>query len=649
MGEVPPKEEHFDDVPFQSGLPNLPQDISDDGFVRRTPLRLTLIPHLEAVHRIFFKIGQHHEGDLQWLDYVASSYRYRPNNARLWREFPQIQERTWDKLDNCPSLVDRCVFPGENTIKDRAKELRLAYPFWDPDLSYCLTMSLNYSLTQAMELLYEDETLKREFSIEGYLQFDSLCAGSVSMHSRSFAKPIYAVLRMPKHCLNLKELVAGLNAMHMPDVLKLSQYSYTERGTCFVANALFQLFTLMVDLGVWFGYIYTSTAFVFCRIPKEDPKSIEYYLCVPTKDVRIDRRDPKIKWTRRTALGQVLAFTLATLGTAPPSHRWHDMVATELQLRRFDFFTNIPLVNRYLRFNPPPDFEYFDSVWSKRWRTSLNSDIPQTTSSDTSSQITSPPQVSRPYCTVRCLLGTFSLGFLDRNCPNAAEHGTENHSLLPHQIVLGLLEQLTRNRYEGFEQLNIRGRSAYMIKATLLSHGYTVMIKATTQSSSAYTQTEYANYESMSPQMGLMIPVCLGMFRPNVSYWYHGSEIANMLILSWCGERVWNDSSNELRKAMPINIHSALQALSKYGAVYKENGWNKVLWNRVSWSFFIVGLGAIEWMPNNAQEIQPMDWQPTTEKVSPEPPDGPGMRAIKANKRKAQSLPPVRPKKKSKS
>ena len=50
----------------------------------------------------------------------------------------------------------------------------------------------------------------------------------------------------------------------------------------------------------------------------------------------------------------------------------------------------------------------------------------------------------------------------------------------PQQFTRQLHRQLTRGRNLGFDQLHVCGRTGYLMKATLLSHGYTVVIKATT-------------------------------------------------------------------------------------------------------------------------------------------------------------------------
>lgn len=81
---------------------------------------------------------------------------------------------------------------------------------------------------------------------------------------------------------------------------------------------------------------------------------------------------------------------------------------------------------------------------------------------------------------MKCIRGLVNLDRLDPECPNAREHGSERHLLGLREFTRQLHAQLTRDRKDGFEQLHICGRTGYLLKATLLFHGYTVVIKATT-------------------------------------------------------------------------------------------------------------------------------------------------------------------------
>ncbi|CAG8904114.1 unnamed protein product [Penicillium egyptiacum] len=79
---------------------------------------------------------------------------------------------------------------------------------------------------------------------------------------------------------------------------------------------------------------------------------------------------------------------------------------------------------------------------------------------------------------------------LDKEYPNWNLHGGQRHTMGPQEFTRRLHRQLARNRNHGFEQLHICGRTGYLIKATLLLHGYTVIMKATMADKQQLIQAE---------------------------------------------------------------------------------------------------------------------------------------------------------------
>lgn len=73
------------------------------------------------------------------------------------------------------------------------------------------------------------------------------------------------------------------------------------------------------------------------------------------------------------------------------------------------------------------------------------------------------------------------------------------------------------------------------MRATLLSHGYTVVIKATAGGQEADLRTEAENYRRLRALQGQQIPVYIGDFKPGINYWYHGQRVTHMMVLSWAG------------------------------------------------------------------------------------------------------------------
>ncbi|KAJ5946330.1 hypothetical protein N7454_003169 [Penicillium verhagenii] len=110
------------------------------------------------------------------------------------------------------------------------------------------------------------------------------------------------------------------------------------------------------------------------------------------------------------------------------------------------------------------------------------------------------------YCTMDCIHGIVNGGPLDTKCPNLQSHlrysSSDRHSIGPTDFTCRLHSQLVNVRDKGFEQLHIRGRTSYLMKATLLSHGYAVVIKATTVGKQHRLQVEVKNYNDLTSLQG---------------------------------------------------------------------------------------------------------------------------------------------------
>ncbi|KAJ6061108.1 hypothetical protein N7444_001804 [Penicillium canescens] len=158
-----------------------------------------------------------------------------------------------------------------------------------------------------------------------------------------------------------------------------------------------------------------------------------------------------------------------------------------------------------------------------------------------------------------------------------------------------LHRQLARNRNHGFEQLHVCGRTSYLIKATLLLHGYTVIIKATTADKQHLIQAEADNYGYLRSLQGKHIPVCLGAFTPRVSCWYHGELMEQMMILSWSGSRlqhVNDDNSSFFHK----ECEKALAVLRSHGVVHGDSEWRNMLWDDMGGRLIVIDLEDMKWL-----------------------------------------------------
>lgn len=119
----------------------------------------------------------------------------------------------------------------------------------------------------------------------------------------------------------------------------------------------------MHGLGRQYGCVRTGEAYVFLRIPA-DPTILQFSLCVPNQDMQADYESR----LRRTAMGQMLAFTLQALAAESPSQEWHDTADEQLStwnVEYLDVLRNIPETIR----KSPPSSNYRSSHWKRKPKT----------------------------------------------------------------------------------------------------------------------------------------------------------------------------------------------------------------------------------------------------------------------------------------
>ncbi|KUL75215.1 hypothetical protein ZTR_09812, partial [Talaromyces verruculosus] len=230
----------------------------------------------------------------------------------------------------------------------------------------------------------------------------------------------------------------------------------------------------MYASGIEYGCMTTGEAFIFLRVPHHTPSTVLYYLSVPHEDV----------------VGQLLAFTLRSLRTSPRDIAWRNWARSQLEtwemvyddlldeieeqnipaseykppLSRTDYCRQSPVKTRSKSVmaipcepsqesplsdhEDDPDDRLDPSTPSRAPR---DSRFPQrqataaTTRKSTKSQQSTSKGKSRKYCTQQCLRGLRDKGPLDRKCPNAREHGTDQHQLNTAMLIKLLDRQLSED------------------------------------------------------------------------------------------------------------------------------------------------------------------------------------------------------------
>ncbi|CAG8037008.1 unnamed protein product [Penicillium nalgiovense] len=627
--------------------------------------------------------------------------RLYPKRIVPWPDFPQLQEQVWSKFDRTAAFTSRLLFPSDTQIDYVATNIQNNPIYSETSLRNFERDTVDNFVEKIVNTLRDDDALCHEFGIQGRVTFydranpsENLLENSLGQMSlqdtqtpqrpantrrgrgrgkaRGAAQrqkdgtsrkrnrradqfcvhtvaderqiPVHAVEFKAPHKVTIPELVAGLHHIDLArDVIDQEGDTFEFYATCLVAAVVTQIFSYMIDSGVQYGYICTGEAFVFLHIPEDDPTVVQYFMCIPNQDVQAD---DELR-LHRTAIGQVLAFTLQALAAEAPSQEWHDAAHDKLKTWEVEYLDVLRKIPETLLKDPrasnyrPSHWKLEPKTHNTRSRARCKPDMStpkhsSTEGSGSDEESHSPSiaaaarsrssrgrgnnrqstkesestragrdnkqtsrkdgQSTRPYCTIACIRGIVNREPLDKECPNWKLHGGQRHSIRPQEFTRRLHRQFARNRNHGFEQLHVCGRTGNLVKATLLSHGYTVVIKATTMEKQHRLQAEANNYRHLRSLQGNQIPVCLGTFTPRVSYWYHGELMAQMMILSWAGKRLQHVINDENSRFFHQERDKALTVLRSHGVVHGDSEWRNMLWDDLGVRLFVIDLEEVKWL-----------------------------------------------------
>lgn len=150
--------------------------------------------------------------------------------------------------------------------------------------------------------------------------------------------PAFIIEYKAPHKLTLAIIEAGLTEMEVDDVVIYNESDNPVKlAQRRVAAVISQAFPYMIQAELEFGYVCTGEAFIFLRVPSDDPATVYYYLSTPNEDV-----GETTGWAggdsanrlHLTAIGQVLAFTLRALKSQPRGQVWRNNA--EAQLKRWE-------------------------------------------------------------------------------------------------------------------------------------------------------------------------------------------------------------------------------------------------------------------------------------------------------------------------
>ncbi|RAL59461.1 hypothetical protein DID88_006578 [Monilinia fructigena] len=396
-----------------------------------------------------------------------------------------------------------------------------------------------------------------------------------------------------------------------------------------VASAITQTFSYMIQGGTQYAYITTGEAFVFLHVPLDDPGTIYYHLVEPGNDV-LAQTEAGQEFVHRTAISQILAFTLLALESEAGNQKWIEDTMNMLDIWEVDYEAILHNMPDSVR-TAPPSSEYRPKTYiparlfamNLRNRSANSTCRPDTSpldndnpeSPDASDHESPPDTPTRPtnrkrhnqvrkdgsknanasrygtqrrsFCTQRCLHGLAEMGNLDMSCPNILDHCKPNHKSKQHQLnrqtFLTLLhQQLERNRDDDCYPLGIQGARGALFKITLTSHGYTVAAKGTVRAFAKDLQHECEIYERLKKIQGVCIPICFGNIDLAHPYYYDiGVQIVHMMILSWAGERL--DKCKVVKEIDQKNVDTmvmrSIKQIHHAGILHRDLRVPNIFWN----------------------------------------------------------------------
>ncbi|KAL4893407.1 hypothetical protein BDV59DRAFT_30432 [Aspergillus ambiguus] len=655
----------------------------------------TLPEFLDACHaHLFLGLSiQKNKDSSTKGDPANADRKLRPNKIREWISFPAEQASIWEDLMDTEFATERHFTPLL-ALNEYGKEARERMVSSELDLGYFQRQAVESRVATVVKQLHADTRLRQVFCLNGDITFENHAntltdesnmvaeMSSLSLSQRQPRRsirlaakssqvgpstqpprrgqkatqqrtsrpradqfcvynkgpegkvPAFIIEYKAPHKVSLAHIRAGLQDMDLDEVLRLQEGESPEdicRRT--VAAIITQAFSYMIPAGVESGLVCTGQAYIYLRIPEDDPSTVLYYLSVPEEDV-----GPTTGWTgdlksnnrlHLTAVGHLLAFTLRALRMPVRDIAWTRWAASKIQTwemiyddlleeieekdipssdfkpstrSRLEYCRASPVKTRsrsavVAACNPPRDSrsssyddagDGFDPNSPSR-RRPRETRLPHPSASSSlltiqDSQGSRSKGKSRQYCTQKCLLGLISGGELDWKCPNVSAHGIDRHRLNRTALIRRLNQQLSGDILRpdtklGCESLHMHGRRGALFKITLWSHGYTFVGKGAPVEFVDRVKNEELVYSRLTPIQGTFVPVLLGSLRLRHPFSYDGiAEMVHLTCMGFAGRTLARKHALDRRKIIQ-RAEISLQAIHNLGVLHSDPIPGNMTWN----------------------------------------------------------------------
>ncbi|RAL63705.1 hypothetical protein DID88_003747 [Monilinia fructigena] len=200
------------------------------------------------------------------------------------------------------------------------------------------------------------------------LRADQICVYTTAENKDTLRKLAFVVEYKAPHKLNLASLRSGLREMDIKSVIDCSLVPpakvqgidnpehFQYHADRLVASAITQTFSYMIQGGTQYAYITTGEAFVFLHVPLDDPGTIYYHLVEPGNDV-LAQTEAGQEFVHRTAISQILAFTLLALESEAGNQKWIEDTMNMLDIWEVDYEAILHNMPDSVR-TAPPSSEY---------------------------------------------------------------------------------------------------------------------------------------------------------------------------------------------------------------------------------------------------------------------------------------------------
>ena len=658
--------------------------------------KTTLTEYLDLCHAYLFQsISVQTDKSLSTQGNITSPKdKLRPDRLCPWNDFLAIQKYTQERLQSAYTDHDKQrVFENLAFIEGLGRRVASRKVASEGDLANLQRETIETPVASIISHLQSLNTVQDEFTLGNGIFFDnhpnalSDAAEEVSQRLENLqpftpirAIPSFSGLRADQICvytaaedddtprklafvveykaphkLTLASLRLGLREMDIKSVVDRDLVPTAENPDHFqyhadrlVASVITQTFSYMIQGGTQYGYITTGEAFVFLRIRIDDPRTVYYHLAEPGIDV-IAQKEASQDFVHRTAVSQILAFSLLALESASGNQRWRQDAVDALDIWKVDYGAVLRAMPDSARMSPP-DSEYHPETYTPVSSFTIglrprkppagntcrppsaptfddDQDSPYASGHESPTTPTRPPdrvhsrqnrearplrgskfsrhgRQKRSFCTQQCLKGLVEGGHLDQSCPNAADHRGKRHESNQHrlnrQTFLNLLhKQLERNRDDDCYPLGKQGARGALFKVTLTSHGYTVAAKGTVAAFVKDLQHERQVYQRLTDIQGICVPVCLGSLDLARPYYYDiGVLIVHMMILSWAGESL--DDSKVLKRVdqrtLDVMVTQSIEDIHHAGVLHADLRAANMLWNQETGRVMLIDFERSEMM-----------------------------------------------------